>query len=109
MPCNKNHLLVVDNFRNNHDPDFTSCLNCKAFFNALIRSADLLKLLKSLDVAFVVLASCSRSCSRDSVSSLYDAGNDSFRLNIVMMCLNSVDNHGTFVVFLTYIYTDLNV
>lgn len=62
LSCNEYHFFIVDDFRNNHDSDFTSCLNSKAFFDTIIRGADFLKFLKSLDIAFIIFASCGRSC-----------------------------------------------
>ena len=38
-----------------------------------------------------------------------DAGDDSFRLDVVMVSLNSVNNNGIFVILFTHINTDLNV
>ena len=109
LSCNKNHLVIVDDLRLNHDPDLASCLNSKALLDSLIGVADLLKLLESLDVAFIVFASCSRSCRRDSVSSLNNAGNDSSWLDIVVVSLDRMDNDRAFVVLLTNVNAYLNV
>ena len=104
-----NSAFTNDDLRLNHDPDLASCLNSKALLDSLIGVADLLKLLESLDVAFIVFASCSRSCRRDSVSSLNNAGNDSSWLDIVVVSLDRMDNDRAFVVLLTNVNAYLNV
>ena len=109
LPCNDDHLLVVDLFGNDHYSDLTSRLNSVGLLNAVIRGANFLQLLQTLDVILVVFASCSGTCRRNSVRRLNKAGNNGLGLNISVMRLNSVDNLGAFLILAANVDAYLNV
>ena len=104
-----NHLFVVDLVREYHDTDFTACLDSKGLFNAVKGCTDFFKLLKTLDVVFVVFASCTGTCCGNRVGSLNQGSDNCLRLYVTVVSFDSVDNICIFLVLAADINTDLNV
>lgn len=87
----KDHLIVRDDIRLNHNTDFTAGLNREAAFHAFKGRGDLLKLFKALNVIFKVFTACAGPCSRDGVGGLNQAGNHGAGLHVAVVRLNGVD------------------
>ena len=87
------HLLRRNNYTN-----LTACLNSMSALNAGIGIGDLFQFLETLDIGFDIFLSCTRSCRRDSISSLNQNINNAIGFNIVMMGLDGMHNHGLFAI-----------
>ena len=65
--------------------------------------------MQTLDVVFVVFASCGGTCGAYCVGCLYKSGNNRVYLNIAVVSLDSVDDLGAFLILTADIDTYLNV
>ena len=68
-----------------------------------------IQLFQPFDVILDVFPSGARTCSRYSISSLYQSGNDGLGLNITVVGFNGVKNLSVFLVLAADIHTDLDV
>ena len=109
VTCDDLHARVIDLFGLYHHADLTARLNSICFVNTGEADCDLLKLFKSLDVVFKILASCTGSCSRNGIRRLDQHGNDRLRFDVVVVSLDSVDDLAALLEFLCGIYADLDV
>ena len=93
VPGQDDHLVLADLLGPHHDPHLAAGLDGVGLIHAGIGAGDGLQLLQTLDVVFVVFASCGGTCGAYCVGCLYKSGNNRVYLNIAVVS-NLVPNTG---------------
>ena len=72
--------------------ELAACLHCVGALDALMGIGDLLELLEALDVVLGRLAAGTRACSGDGIGCLDKHIEDCIRLDVCVVCLDSMDD-----------------